>query len=82
TDVNGDALYNGSDGNLTKNQAGGPEPATMDGIFNGANGHAAVDAKITFGSGMTVEFTQVSKIVEITGATVSAEDLDTALTGQ
>ncbi|HBN0109504.1 TPA: FliC/FljB family flagellin [Escherichia coli] len=82
TDVNGDALYIGSDGNLTKNQAGGPDAATLDGIFNGANGNAAVDAKITFGSGMTVDFTQASKKVDIKGATVSAEDMDTALTGQ
>lgn len=71
-----------SDGNLTKNQAGGPDAATLDGIFNGANGNAAVDAKITFGSGMTVDFTQASKKVDIKGATVSAEDMDTALTGQ
>ncbi|EJH0666010.1 FliC/FljB family flagellin [Escherichia coli] len=82
TDTNGDALYIGADGNLTKNQAGGPAAATLDGIFNGANGHDAVDAKITFGSGMTVDFTQVSNNVDIKGATVSAEDMNTALTGQ
>ncbi|MFH0474151.1 FliC/FljB family flagellin [Kluyvera ascorbata] len=82
TDTDGAALYIGADGNLTKNQAGNPDAATLDGIFNGANGNAAVDAKITFGSGMTVDFTEASGNVDIKGATVSAENMATALTGQ
>lgn len=81
-DINGDVLYIGVDGNLMKKQVGGLVVVMLDGIFNGVNGYDVVDVKIIFGSGMIVDFIQVSNNVDIKGVMVFVEDMNIVLIGQ
>ncbi len=77
TDTNGDALYIDTTGNLTKNSGGALTPATLDSLFTGTD---AVNANISFDSGMSVDFVQGTG-ADITGASISADAMSTKLEG-
>jgi len=75
----GDQLYLDTTGNLTKNSAGTPPKATLDGLLKNANGGTAVATTITTDTG--VEYKAAGGAtgkVDIKGATVS----ETAFTGK
>ncbi len=75
----GDQLYLDTTGNLTKNSAGTPPKATLDGLLKNANGGTAVATTITTDTGVEykAEGGATGK-VDIKGATVS----ETAFTGK
>ena len=78
TSSDGDQLYLDKTGNLTKNTAGTPPKATLDGLLKNENGGTAVATTITTDTG--VKFSAAggaAGTVDIAGATVSA----TAFTG-
>lgn len=75
----GDQLYLDSTGNLTKNTAGSPDQATLDGLLkNKDSGGAAVPTTITTDTGVKYTAAGDTGNVNIEGATVSA----TAFTGK
>ncbi|EFB7571697.1 FliC/FljB family flagellin [Escherichia coli] len=73
TSSDGDQLYLDSTGNLTKNQAGNPNKATVSGLLGNtdANG-TAVKTTIKTEAGVTVTAEGNTGTVKIEGATVSA----------
>ena len=75
----GDQLYLDTAGNLTKNSAGTPPKATLDGLLKNANGGTAVATTITTDTGVEYKAAggAIGK-VDIKGATVS----ETAFTGK
>ncbi|WP_336654327.1 FliC/FljB family flagellin [Leclercia adecarboxylata] len=75
----GDQLYLDTTGNLTKNSAGTPPKATLDGLLKNANGGTAVATTITTDTGVEYKAAggAIGK-VDIKGATVS----ETAFTGK
>ncbi|WP_145476667.1 FliC/FljB family flagellin [Yersinia similis] len=74
----GAALYLDTTGNLTKNSAGGPAAATLDGLMTNGAG-TPISATITTADGVTLTAAGgTTGKFDVTGATISADALNAA----